>query len=82
MAITTGTKEGGELKNEAKQFGVGGRADADAAALGGAGLVGGEGGPGAAFGGLADAGVAQGLLQGGVAEGAEDNTVSNVISIS
>jgi hypothetical protein len=63
MGITTGYKEGGELKHQANQFGVGGEADADATALGGAGLLGGEGGLGAALGGLADASVGQGICR-------------------
>jgi hypothetical protein len=82
MGITTGYKEGGELKHQANQFGVGGEADANATALGGAGLLGGEGGLGAALGGLADASVGQGLLQGGLVKGAEDNIFNTTTTIN
>jgi hypothetical protein len=82
MGITTGYKEGGELKHQANQFGVGGEADANATALGGAGLLGGEGGLEAALGGLADAGAGQGLLRGGLAKGAEDNIFNSTTTIN
>ncbi len=80
MALSTSHKEGGELTNQANQFGVGGEADADATALAGAGFLDGQGGAAGALGGLADAGVDQGAFQGGLADGPEDNVYhSNIV---
>lgn len=80
MANSTPHKEGGEITNRANQFGLGGEADADAMTLAGDGFFGGQGGAAGALGGIADAGVDQSALQGGFADGPEDNVYhSNVV---
>jgi hypothetical protein len=68
-------KEGGDVTNAATNIAAGGLADADAVGVGGAGILGGQGGAGAGFGGIADSSAANVNVQGGAAEGTTDNIV-------
>jgi hypothetical protein len=69
---------------------AGGLSDADSVAVGGAGILGGQGGAGTALGGwfgggiwgLGDAGADLGSFQGGFADGAEDNIFNSVTTIN
>ena len=70
-------KEGADLTNQATNVAVGGNADADAVAVGGAGIIGGQGGPAFAFGGNADADAANVNVQSGFAGGTEDNVINS-----
>jgi hypothetical protein len=74
-------KEGGDQANLATQVAAGGLADADAVAVGGAGILGGVGGFGTALGGSADADATNVAVQEGFAGGTEDNVIasSNVL---
>ncbi len=78
MSYTPGSyKEGADLTNVATNVAKGGYADADAVAVGGAGIIGGQGGPALAVGGYADADAANVNVQGGVAGGTEDNVYNS-----
>jgi hypothetical protein len=70
-------KEGGDVTNTAANFALGGLSDADAVAVGGAGILGGIGGGGAALGGLADSSATNVNLQQGFAGGTTDNVVGS-----
>ncbi len=78
MTYTPGSfKEGADLTNAALNAAVGGLADADAVAVGGAGIIGGQGGAAVAVGGNADADAANVNVQGGFAGGTEDNVINS-----
>ncbi len=78
MTYTPGSfKEGADLTNLATNVAAGGSADADAVAVGGAGIIGGQGGAGVAVGGNADADAANVNVQGGFAGGTEDNVINS-----
>jgi hypothetical protein len=62
-------KRGGDIKNQSAQIAVGGVADADAVAVGGAE------GTGAALGRFADADASNVAVQQGTAEGTVDDTI-------
>jgi hypothetical protein len=68
-------KEGGDVTNAAKNIAAGGLSDADAVGVGGAGILGGHGGAGAGFGGIADSSASNVNLQEGLAGGTEDNVL-------
>jgi hypothetical protein len=70
-------KEGGDVTNAATNIAAGGLSDADAVAVGGAGILGGIGGQGTALGGFADSNAANVSIQGGAAEGTTDNIVNS-----
>jgi hypothetical protein len=70
-------KEGGDVNNSAINVVGGGFADADAVAVGGAGILGGIGGGALAAGGSADSSATNVNLQQGFALGTEDNTVAS-----
>jgi hypothetical protein len=70
-------KEGGDVTNAATNIAAGGLADADAVAVGGAGILGGHGGAGAGFGGIADSSASNVNLQEGYAGGTTDNVVGS-----
>ena len=70
-------KEGGDVTNAATNIAAGGLSDADAVAVGGAGILGGIGGAGTALGGLADSSAANVNVQQGLAGGTTDNTVAS-----
>jgi hypothetical protein len=70
-------KEGGDQANLTTQVAAGGLADADAVAVGGAGILGGVGGTGVALGGLADADAANAAVQSGFAGGTTDNVIAS-----
>jgi hypothetical protein len=70
-------KEGGDVTNAATNIAAGGLSDADAVAVGGAGILGGIGGQGTALGGFADSNAANVNIQGGAAEGTTDNIVNS-----
>jgi hypothetical protein len=70
-------KEGGDQANLATQIAAGGSADADAVAVGGAGILGAVGGTGVAAGGQADADAANAAVQSGFAGGTTDNIVNS-----
>jgi hypothetical protein len=70
-------KEGGDQANLATQVAAGGLADADAVAVGGAGILSGVGGTGVALGGLADADAANAAVQSGFAGGTTDNVIAS-----
>jgi hypothetical protein len=70
-------KEGGDVNNSAINVVAGGASDADAVAVGGAGILGGQGGAGIALGGFADSSATNVNLQQGFALGTEDNTVAS-----
>jgi hypothetical protein len=70
-------KEGGDVNNSAFNVVAGGASDADAVAVGGAGILGGQGGAGIALGGFADSSATNVNLQQGFALGTEDNTVAS-----
>jgi hypothetical protein len=63
--------------NSAFNVVAGGASDADAVAVGGAGILGGQGGAGIALGGFADSSATNVNLQQGFALGTEDNTVAS-----
>ncbi len=78
MSYTSGSyKEGADLTNLATNVAAGGHADADAVAVGGAGIIGGQGGAGVAVGGNADADAANVNLQSGYADGTQDNVINS-----
>jgi hypothetical protein len=68
-------KEGGDVYNAATNIAAGGHSDADAVAVGGAGILGGIGGAGTALGGYADSSATNVNLQQGYADGTTDNVV-------
>ena len=68
-------KEGGDVTNAATNIVAGGYSDADAVGIGGAGILGGQGGAAAALGGFADSSAANVNVQSGAAEGTTDNIV-------
>jgi hypothetical protein len=68
-------KEGGDVYNAATNIAAGGHSDADAVAVGGAGILGGIGGAGTALGGYADSSATNVSLQQGYADGTTDNVV-------
>ena len=70
-------KEGGDVANLATNVVAGGLSDADTVAVGGAGILGGQGGAGTALGGFADSSAANVNIQGGAAEGTTDNVVNS-----
>jgi hypothetical protein len=70
-------KEGGDVTNAATNVVAGGLSDADAVAVGGAGILGGQGGAGTALGGFADSSAANVNLQQGFADGTTDNVVDS-----
>ncbi len=70
-------KEGGDVADLATNVVAGGLSDADAVAVGGAGILGGIGGPGTALGGFTDSSAANVNIQGGAAEGTTDNIVNS-----
>jgi hypothetical protein len=70
-------KEGGDVTNAATNIAAGGYSDADAVAVGGAGILGGQGGAGAALGGFADSSASNLNLQEGFAGGTTDNVVDS-----
>jgi hypothetical protein len=70
-------KEGGDVDNSAFNFVAGGHSDADAVAVGGAGILGGIGGDALAAGGSADSRATNVNLQQGFAGGTTDNTVAS-----
>jgi hypothetical protein len=70
-------KEGGDVSNLATNVVAGGLSDADAVAVGGAGILGGQGGAGTALGGFADSSASNLNLQEGFAGGTTDNVVSS-----
>jgi hypothetical protein len=70
-------KEGGDVNNLATNVVAGGLSDADAVAVGGAGILGGIGGQGTALGGFTDSSAANVNIQGGAAEGTTDNIVNS-----
>jgi hypothetical protein len=70
-------KEGGDVTNAATNIAAGGLSDADAVAVGGAGILGGQGGAGVALGGFADSGASNLNLQEGYAGGTTDNVVGS-----
>jgi hypothetical protein len=70
-------KEGGDVNNSAFNVVAGGTSDADAVAVGGAGILGGQGGAGIALGGFADSSATNVNLQQGFAGGTTDNTIAS-----
>jgi hypothetical protein len=70
-------KEGGDVNNSAFNVVAGGASDADAVAVGGAGILGGIGGGALAAGGLADSSATNVNLQQGFADGTTDNTIAS-----
>jgi hypothetical protein len=70
-------KEGGDVTNAATNIVAGGYSAADAAAVGGAGIQGGQGGAGVALGGYADSSASNLNLQEGYAGGTTDNVVNS-----
>ena len=70
-------KEGGDVSNSAFNVVAGGASDADAVAVGGAGILGGIGGGALAAGGLADSSATNVNLQQGFAGGTTDNTIAS-----
>jgi hypothetical protein len=70
-------KEGGDVTNAAKNIAAGGFSDADAVGVGGAGILGSQGGAGAGFGGIADSSASNVNVQEGYAGGTTDNTVDS-----
>jgi hypothetical protein len=70
-------KEGGDVSNYATNVVAGGYSDADAVGVGGAGILGGQGGTGVAFGGLADSSASNANIQGGFAGGTTDNVINS-----
>jgi hypothetical protein len=70
-------KEGGDVNNSAFNVVAGGASDADAVAVGRAGILGGQGGTGVAIGGFADSSATNVNVQEGFALGTRDNTVAS-----
>jgi hypothetical protein len=70
-------KEGGDVSNSAFNVVAGGASDADAVAVGGAGILGGIGGDALALGGSADSRATNVNLQQGFAGGTTDNTIAS-----
>ncbi len=70
-------KEGGDVTNAATNVVAGGLSDADAVAVGGAGILGGQGGAGVGLGGFADSSASNLNLQEGFAGGTTDNVVGS-----
>ena len=70
-------KEGGDVYNAATNIAAGGYSDADAVAVGGAGILGGQGGAGIALGGFADSSATNVNLQQGYVGGTTDNTIAS-----
>ena len=70
-------KEGGDVSNYATNVVAGGHSDADAVGVGGAGILGGQGGAGVALGGFADSRATNVNLQQGFAGGTTDNTIAS-----
>jgi hypothetical protein len=70
-------KEGGDVANLATNVGAGGSSDADTVAVGGAGILGGQGGAAAGLGGFADSSATNVNLQQGFADGTTDNVVNS-----
>jgi hypothetical protein len=70
-------KEGGDATNAATNIAAGGHSDADAVAVGGAGILGGQGGTGVGLGGYADSSASNVNLQEGYAGGTADNVVGS-----
>jgi hypothetical protein len=70
-------KEGGDVTNAATNVVAGGLSDADAVAVGGAGILGGQGGAGTALGGFADSSAANVNLQQVFADVTTDNVVAS-----
>ncbi|MGH8594010.1 MAG: hypothetical protein ACREV3_09175 [Gammaproteobacteria bacterium] len=70
-------KEGGDATNAATNVAAGGSSDADAVGVGGAGILGSQGGSGFAFGGKADSSATNVNVQEGFADGTTDNVVAS-----
>jgi hypothetical protein len=70
-------KEGGDVSNYATNVVAGGYSDADAVGVGGAGILGGQGGAGIALGGFADGSASNANIQGGFAGGTTDNVINS-----
>jgi hypothetical protein len=70
-------KEGGDVTNAATNVVAGGLSDADSVAVGGAGILGGQGGAAAGLGGFADSSASNLNLQEGYAGGTTDNVVDS-----
>ena len=70
-------KEGGDVTNAAKNAAIGGLGDADAVGVGGAGILGSQGGTGTGFGGIADSRASNVNVQEGYAGGTTDNVVDS-----
>jgi hypothetical protein len=70
-------KEGGDVSNYATNVVAGGHSDADAVGVGGAGILGGQGGAGVALGGFADSSASNLNLQEGYAGGTTDNVINS-----
>jgi hypothetical protein len=70
-------KEGGDVNNSAFNVVAGGSSDADAVAVGGAGILGGIGGGALAAGGLTDSSATSVNLQREFAGGTTDNTIAS-----
>ena len=70
-------KEGGDVTNAAKNIAAGGLPDAGAVGVGGAEILGSQGGTGAGFGGITDSSASNINVQEGYAGGTTDNTVDS-----
>jgi hypothetical protein len=70
-------KEGGDVSNYATNVVAGGYSDADAVGVGGAGILGGQGGAGVALGGFADSSASNANIQAGFAGGTTDNVINS-----
>jgi hypothetical protein len=70
-------KEGGDVSNYATNIVAGGYSDADAVGVGGAGILGGQGGAGIALGGFANSSASNLNLQEGYAGGTTDNVINS-----
>ena len=70
-------KEGGDVNNSAFNVVAGGASDADAVAVGGAGILGGIGGGALAAGGLVDSSTTNVNLQREFAGSTTDNTIAS-----
>jgi hypothetical protein len=70
-------KEGGDVSNYATNVVAGGYSDADAVGVGGAGILGGQGGKGLAFGEYADSSASNANIQSGYAGGTTDNVINS-----
>jgi hypothetical protein len=70
-------KEGGDVNNYATNVVAGGASDADAVGVGGAGILGGQGGAGIGLGGLANSSASNANIQSGFAGGTTDNVIDS-----